>query len=299
MENKKRFFAFGCSFTSFIWPTWADIIAHEFHAQGKEAYNFGLSGSGNENIMHSVIKAYHDYDINDDDLVIIMWTSWNRMDYINGAYWAQWGNILRFDGVDEEHAGMMTTWSLELDIVKSISAYTAVNNLINVSANFSLAHEVFHIVSPEDDPLLYKYINFRMPNTWNFKSRQAVHGILAWWVHKYDGHPTPLTHLQFTQTKLRRQLPDLQISDSTVEWVRGIEAECNDKLEEMRLAAPGQKVAEQTFWDFKSWCSDNMDHGPWCTNTPQHSQVLWPTQLGEYTIDVASYLDTFEQSLKK
>ena len=40
----KRVFAFGCSFTNYIYPTWADLIMHEMPSA--ECYNFGKAGGG-------------------------------------------------------------------------------------------------------------------------------------------------------------------------------------------------------------------------------------------------------------
>lgn len=38
----KRFFAFGCSYTSYHWPTWADYVG--MSPEFDEAYNFGMAG---------------------------------------------------------------------------------------------------------------------------------------------------------------------------------------------------------------------------------------------------------------
>jgi len=90
----KRFFAFGCSFTNFYWPTWADIIGKEFAE--KTYHNYGLDGTGNESVFHRLTETHARYNINQDDLVIICWTNFAREDrYIKGA-WIPSGNVLTY-----------------------------------------------------------------------------------------------------------------------------------------------------------------------------------------------------------
>jgi hypothetical protein len=75
-QKYKRFFAFGCSFTNYHWPTWADIIG-----QDVEFYeNWGEPGAGNHFIFNSVIEANARHNFNKDDLIMIMWTTKERED---------------------------------------------------------------------------------------------------------------------------------------------------------------------------------------------------------------------------
>jgi hypothetical protein len=76
IQKYKRFFAFGCSFTNYIWPTWADLIGHNVpHYE-----NWGKGGGGNQFIFNSIIECNRRNKFNKDDLVIIMWTSCSRED---------------------------------------------------------------------------------------------------------------------------------------------------------------------------------------------------------------------------
>jgi hypothetical protein len=60
-----RLFTFGCSFTQYIWPTWADILAREF-----EYYeNWGSSGAGNQYIFHSLVECYQRNLLNSNDTI--------------------------------------------------------------------------------------------------------------------------------------------------------------------------------------------------------------------------------------
>lgn len=72
-----RFFAFGCSFTKYVWPTWADLLAHDF----EESYNYGFPGVGNRAIMERVMEAHARHKFTKDDVVIIQWSSHIRHDW--------------------------------------------------------------------------------------------------------------------------------------------------------------------------------------------------------------------------
>lgn len=78
-----RLFTFGCSFTQYLWPTWADILG-----KGFEYYeNWGKAGGGNQYIFNSLMECYLQNQLDSNDTVIIMWTSTDREDrYINGIW---------------------------------------------------------------------------------------------------------------------------------------------------------------------------------------------------------------------
>lgn len=77
MISNKRLFTFGCSFTKFNWPTWADILGREYAL----FHNWGYPGIGNRAIVERLSEAHTVHDINKDDTVIIQWSSHIRHDY--------------------------------------------------------------------------------------------------------------------------------------------------------------------------------------------------------------------------
>ena len=88
---KNRLFTFGCSFTKFKWPTWADIISKDFD----EFQNWGQSGAGNCFVLWSLMESIQRNKINSSDTVAIMWTSVGREDrWVNGS-WTTPGSIYR------------------------------------------------------------------------------------------------------------------------------------------------------------------------------------------------------------
>jgi hypothetical protein len=92
-----RLFTFGCSFTNYHWPTYADILAKQFDSYS----NWGESGAGNFFIFNSLIEAIKREKINKDDTVCIMWSSIAREDrYVNNK-WLLSGSIYTQEIYDE------------------------------------------------------------------------------------------------------------------------------------------------------------------------------------------------------
>ena len=92
----KRFFAFGCSLTSYNWPTWADIVAQEV----PEYYNYAQSGGGNLFISNGIVEANLTHKFTEDDLVMVMWSSVSREDRYKNNRWETPGNIYTQSVID-------------------------------------------------------------------------------------------------------------------------------------------------------------------------------------------------------
>lgn len=87
----KRVFAFGCSFTSYVYPTWADIIMNEM--PNAESYNFGQAGGGNQFIACRIAEAHTRFKFNETDLVMVMYSTAFREDRFIDGKWRTNGNI--------------------------------------------------------------------------------------------------------------------------------------------------------------------------------------------------------------
>jgi len=92
-----RLFTFGCSFTNYNWPTWADLYGLEF---GAFHYNWGYAGLGNRAIAERLAECHARMEISAEDTVIIQWSSPLRHDYmrtnthkIEGTCWATHGSV--------------------------------------------------------------------------------------------------------------------------------------------------------------------------------------------------------------
>jgi hypothetical protein len=82
-SNYKRLFAFGCSFTRYYWPTWADILAEDIPYYE----NWGWGGAGNLYIFNAIMEAHNRHKFTKDDLIVVMWSNKNREDrYVNNQW---------------------------------------------------------------------------------------------------------------------------------------------------------------------------------------------------------------------
>jgi hypothetical protein len=79
----RRFFAFGCSYTSYFFPTWADLVGSNFD----EYYNYGRPGASNRYIFSAVTEANIIHKFTKDDVIFIQWSGIERSDkFINNEW---------------------------------------------------------------------------------------------------------------------------------------------------------------------------------------------------------------------
>lgn len=81
--KNRRFFAYGCSYTDYLWPTWADLLGRNY----KEYYNYGHAGAGNLYIFSALMESDYFHNLGKNDLVIIEWSAITREDrYIDDEW---------------------------------------------------------------------------------------------------------------------------------------------------------------------------------------------------------------------
>lgn len=93
-----RLFTFGCSFTQYDWPTWADIIGRQFDFY----QNWGRCGAGNQFIFNSLIECHIKNQLSENDLVCIMFTNFCREDRYVENTWVTGGNVFTSMQWDEK-----------------------------------------------------------------------------------------------------------------------------------------------------------------------------------------------------
>lgn len=72
-----RLFTFGCSFTKYGWPTWADLLGLEFDY----SENWGVAGIGNVAIAQRIIECNSKHRFTQDDTIVVQWSSHLRNDF--------------------------------------------------------------------------------------------------------------------------------------------------------------------------------------------------------------------------
>jgi len=262
----KRVFAFGCSFTEYQWPTWADFIGRTYHNKGYEYYNFGNSGAGNYYILASLFAADTKYKFDKDDIILVMWSSWTRDDrYVLDYMWrvpddpnkrlrGEWtkrGNILNITEPVENHydaigSRALTDWCLENDIVKNLLAIKAARSMYNINFEDTiLAHEGSIVesemeVNSVEHRIFEKYLKVTGSEKWKENNWNQIMQLehlcpyndpLHEGVKMQDGHPLPLQHAWYVKDKT-----PFTLDESTVnyahrfqDYMRRVVSEGNNK----------------------------------------------------------------------
>lgn len=99
-KKYKRVFAFGCSFTCYQYPTWANLIQKA--CVNAEFYNFGRSGGGNLFISSRIVEADRKFKFESNDLIIVMWSTFCREDRFVNEKWLIPGNIFTQGEYDDK-----------------------------------------------------------------------------------------------------------------------------------------------------------------------------------------------------
>ena len=231
----KRIFTFGCSFTSYFWPTWADILIEEYKNQGYEGYNFGRCGAGNQYIFTKLIEANIHYNFNENDVIIVAWSSIAREDRFKNGEWFTSGNIFSQNVISKD---FVDQWAnpdhyMVRDYAIVSGTKFLMNSLKCKFINFSLNDFSIYDYNIDDNPDLDKKNinafygnNLKMdaPNMFenavDLKSKRPIVKII---INGEDGtsiehHPTPSEHLEYTK-KYLLPLLSIDLSPKTIDFV--------------------------------------------------------------------------------
>lgn len=75
-----RVWTFGCSFTQYFYPTWADILIHDAAQLGHTGQNWGSCGRGNLYIANKVQECHARNQLGSNDWVLVCWSNYFRED---------------------------------------------------------------------------------------------------------------------------------------------------------------------------------------------------------------------------
>jgi hypothetical protein len=124
-RKPKRLFTFGCSFTSYAWSMWPEIISYDLEIP---LYNYGRTGAGNQFIANTICQANAKYKFNSDDLIIVCWTNVCREDrWVNGK-WVLPGNIFTQNEYDSKWVEKFVD-PLGL-LIRDLASINLINNLL-------------------------------------------------------------------------------------------------------------------------------------------------------------------------
>ena len=129
----KRCFTFGCSFTRYAWPTWADIL---HHTNDIPVTNWALPGLGNQGILHLMLECDLKYKFTEEDLILVMWTSWTREDRFIDNQWKNVGSV--FGGLFYDKKFINQYWDWDNDVIRNASAIMLANRSFPIADQYSI-----------------------------------------------------------------------------------------------------------------------------------------------------------------
>lgn len=222
----RRFFSFGCSFTSYIWPTWADIIAKQFPYHE----NWGRAGSGNFYIFNSVIECITRNKVSKDDIIAIMWTSTSREDRYVGNQWIGQGNIYNQNIYDETFVKQFSDdRGYLLRDLNIISAIKSVLDHIGVEYYFLSMMPIGKNELDENETSLKNLGVLELYKDTVSIIRPSVYETIFnndWFFEdRIDIHPTPPEFLKY----LDHVLPEIAIQEDTRSWINEIDTIIRNK----------------------------------------------------------------------
>ena len=119
----QKLIAFGCSFTSYIYPSYADILG---------AKNYGISGAGNERIFYEVLKQYNKNNLHNYNGVIVQWSGINRFDYMTPKGWTPPDGALFLSDRNKHIWKNIKGWYNEsYELEKTVNYITCIRALLN------------------------------------------------------------------------------------------------------------------------------------------------------------------------
>lgn len=199
-----RLFTFGCSFTHWPWPTWADIIAHDLAIP---YYNWGIPGLGNIAIQHRLTECDLRNSFNKDDIILVVWSTWTREDRYNvkradsgGSGWNATGDVLH--SYDTQFID--NYWSINNDLIKNSTAIISANKMFDIKFN---GHIYTPLIDASDDASLYftehekTIANFYQPHIPNDGVYNPKHSS-----YSIDTHPSILAHLKYVREVIEPKL---------------------------------------------------------------------------------------------
>jgi hypothetical protein len=264
LSKYKRFFAFGCSFTNYKWPTWADIIAREI----PESYNYGRIGGGNHYIYQTIVEASIEYKFTKDDLIIVMFTNIAREDryaehrdgwitpgtlYYQHEYdkdflikfWCYRGYLMRDLALVHGVQTILSTFDSEchfLTMVPFVSKITD-NDLATDPKTVAITDFYRDTLSKLKPSIFETTFN----NNWNSRRRPKYFSLGDNGVFE-DLHPTPDEYLEYLETIF----PGITISEATKNYSqRQTEAVFQAMVVDQLLEAYTPQVVKSKHWPVK------------------------------------------------
>ena len=230
----KRAFLFGCSWTSFSYPTWANIMQKDLDIP---VYNWGWSGTGNVAIQHRMVQCDLLNKFTEHDLIIPLWSSWTREDRYEEEGWYNVGSVLNQSSESKyDETFVRNHWRWENDVVKNSTAIITANKMFPIWKNFS-------IVPIDDDHIMSKFYSEHLPEIDVWTNVQSPNSKLV-----DDNHPSIIQHKKFVKDKIYPKL-GITMKNSTEQSVHDYHNELQEKLAMQKTSYEDYLGIARTLWE--------------------------------------------------
>jgi len=202
LSKYKRLFTFGCSFTSYEWPMWSDVMASQM--PNATHINLGQAGSGNQLIAIRIAEANARYKFTKDDLVMVLWSTVCREDRYTDDHWWCVGNTfsnsskLYTEKFTRKYCDPKGYLIRDLALIAMSEDYLKAapcDALTMISVPFTHQQDLddpsVHVVLELYDDLIRSYRPNMLDNLWGGVWQDG---------HKGDYHPTPLQWLTYLKS---------------------------------------------------------------------------------------------------
>jgi hypothetical protein len=187
--------------------------------------NWGLSGLGNVGIFHRIVECDVRNRFKEDDLIVVMWSHWNREDRYKDQFWQGVGNVFNNHLYDNKF--VKKYWSFENDIIKNSTAMIAANKMYNVNFQGHITHPTMNDhevrVFTDNESMMFNVYkkHIELDHVFLYDMETSFNGLIV------DKHPDVLQHLGYLITHVYPSL-GLTIKDSTVRMCRAIQHDILD-----------------------------------------------------------------------
>lgn len=252
---KQRIFTFGCSFTNWVWPTWANILLYQ-----NDGINFGYGGAGLEHTLHSIIECDRKYNFTENDIVIVMYTTPIRWDLILGDNTLKWicmGQTITSDYIKY----LDELYSIEGLIYKSLNNVLIIDNYLknkNVKSYMTSINDIFidfhnyfeNVEIGDNLKELVSYVQSQIKLDMTNMHSFLLGNHKKWttnkiWTDLSDYHPTTLSHYKWMMNNFPEELKSLIKADE--ETIKQIE---NDIKNFVGTLGEGADYLKKKYKDF-------------------------------------------------
>lgn len=241
MENR-RIFTFGCSFTQYMWPTWADMILY-----GNDGYNLGYTGSGYDYILYRLLECDRVYSFTPNDVIIIVFTTPIRFDINMAPYqWKCYGQaitseISKYNNELYSIEGLINKSFYNILLIDNYLKsknlkfyYGSLNNMFtnvgNYFEDFDLSYETIDLINYVKEKINIDFLDFFSYLYGDSKIWPVTKSFTTY----DDYHPRPKDHYSWVKNVLMKKVDiDLNFSLEILNEIENF-IDSSDDINEVR-----------------------------------------------------------------